>query len=197
MSIALPQGFCPNGFSLRLVAVQRAFGSPFGGSEQVVDLLQDRWSLSMSLPPRSRVNAAAMEAFINALRGMSQVVYLHHFGRPVPNGTMHGSPTTAEDIGIGWDGFQAFAPPGASLLAGDMIGVSGLLLQVREDCVANGAGAIGIPIVNRTRKPIAAGAAIVWDKPAAPFRLASPAAIQHLPGYADGVSLDFVEDVTL
>ena len=40
---------------------------------------------------------------------------------------------------------------------------------------------------------MAAAAAVTWDKPTAPFRAMSVPGINYVPGYAEGVSLEFVE----
>ena len=192
-TITFPTGVAPDAFALRLSATQRVHASPFGGSEQVVDLLNDRWMISMSLPKRTRAQAAAIEAFINAMRGMTNTVNLYHFGRKEPRGTMRGSPT-CQVAGQG-DGAIVLnsAGAGATLLAGDLIGISGLLLQVASDVAADGSGVMVVTLVNRLRKQITGGSAVTWDRPAVPFRLISTPAVQHVPGYAEGVSLDFAE----
>lgn len=197
MSISLPTGFCPATFSLQLNTVQRAATSIYGGSMQVVDLLNEWWTASMTLPPRSHANAGDIEAFLNSLRGMTQTVQLHHFGRPQPRGTMRGSPVVALPLFVGDGGFYLDTTPWATLHAGDMLGVGGMLLQVKTFTQADAAGRMAVPIVNRVRKPASAGTSIVWDRPTVPFRCVSPTAVQYVPGYAEGVSLDFIEDVTL
>lgn len=195
-AIPLPSGFCPNAFLMRLQTNQRAFASPFGGSEQVIDLMNDHWLISLSLPNRLHADAARVEAFISALRGMTNTVALYHWARKVPRGSMRGAPTVALPIFIGDGGFYAdTAQPGATILAGDMVGVSGLLFQAREDAVADGTGRILIPIANRSRKAVPVGTPVLWDRPSAPFRLSSPSAVQYIPGYAPEVSFDFVEAV--
>lgn len=194
-AIPLPSGFCPNTFLMRLQANQRAFASPFGGSEQVIDLMNDRWLISLTLPNRLHADAARVEAFISALRGMTNTVSLYHWVRKAPRGTMRGAPTVALPIFIGDGAFYADTTPGATILAGDMVGVSGLLFQAREDAVADGTGRILIPIANRSRKAVPIGTPVLWDRPSAPFRLSSPSAVQYIPGYAPEVALDFVEAV--
>ncbi|WP_399696611.1 hypothetical protein [Xenophilus sp.] len=193
MSVALPAGICPNAFSMLLVPVMRASSSPFGGSEQTVDLLQDRWSVAMSLPPRTRDNAAALEAFLNGIR--ANTVDLYHWVRKVPRGTMRGTPV-AWGTARGANVLSITTTAGATLLAGDMIGVAGLLLQVAADATADGSGRLDAPLANRLRKAIPTDAPVVWDRPTAPFRLVSPMPVQHVPGYAEGLALDFIEDVT-
>jgi hypothetical protein len=195
--IALPTGFRPNSFTMRLQTNQRAFASPFGGSEQVLDMGNDRLMVSMSLPNRKYADAAQIEAFIAALRGMTNTVAIYHWVRKVPRGTMRGTPTTINNPAAqGSESLTLQAAPGVTLLAGDLIGVSGLLLMVANDCTADGAGNIVVPLVNRLRKAIAAGTAVVWDKPTAPFRMISTSsAVQYIPGYATEVALDFIEVV--
>lgn len=198
MTIAWPVGVRPNVFMLRLQTNQRTFSSPFGGSEQTLDMLQDRWLVSLGLPPTTRAGRGAqIEAFLNAMRGQTQVCYLHHFGRPVPRGTMRGLPEVASATGVGWETMIIQTAPGLTLEAGDMIGVSDMLLQVREFCQAGVDGRIQPNFVNRMRKAVSAGAPVTWDRPSTPFRMVSPVGVQFVPGYAEGVSLDFAEAVDL
>lgn len=194
--IALPARFCPNSFSLRMQTNQLAFASPYGGSEQVIDKGNDRWVLSLSLPNRTFAQAAAIEAFIGALRGMTNTVALYHWVRKVPRGTMRGSPVSwATSAGSDTINITT-GNPAATLLAGDMIGVGGLLLQVAEDCTADGVGILQAKLVNRLRYAVAIDTPVIWDKPTAPFRLASPSAVQYIPGYAPEVAFDFVEAIS-
>lgn len=195
-TIAFPPGFDdPAGFSLQLAVNQRSHASPFGGSEQVVDMLNDRWEASVAVSPRTSEEAAAYEAFIGAMRGMNNTVNLYHLVRPIPRGTLRGSPT-CQIAGQG-DGAVVLqtGQPGSTLLAGDLFGVSGLLIQVASDVAANGSGVMVVTLVNRLRKQIADGSPVTWDRPTAPFRLMSNSGIQHVPGWAEGASFDFAEAI--
>jgi len=189
----LPRAFTPRNCTPRLAVVQRSHASPYGGSEQVIDLLNDRWMLSLDLPPCNQDEAGAREAYIGSLRGMANTTPLYHFGCPVPRGTLRGAPTAQAAL-QGASSITLNCITGETLKAGDMLGVAGLLLQVAADCVGV-AGSIVVPLVNRLRTGIAAGAAVTWDRPTAPFRLSSQSAVQYVPGYAEAVSFDFVEDV--
>lgn len=195
-TIALPAGLCARDFSLALNVVQRVSSSPYSGSEQVVDLLNDRWAISMTLPARRSGDGAAVEAFIASLRGMTNTVNLWHMQRPVPRGTMRGTPLS--DPGVQGANTMVIGSmtPGATLLAGDLIGINGLLLMIAQDSVANGLGQMTITMVNRLRKTITVGTPVIWDRPTAPFRLASSVAVQYVPGYSPEVSLDFLEAIS-
>ena len=171
---------------------QRVNASPFGGSEQVVDLLNDRWSATVSIPPRTKAEGAAVEAFIGAMRGSANIVYLYHLVRPAPRGTMRGSPL-CQAASAGADTIVISGLLGDTLVAGDMLGVSGMLLQVAENAVANGSGFITTKLANRLRYSITSGAAVTWDRPLAPFRLRARPAVQYMPGYVEGVTFEFAE----
>lgn len=192
-SVTWPDRLIPTSFKLALSINQRSHSAPYGGSEQVVDLLNDRWTISMTLPENTQAAAAITESFINAMRGMTNTVDLWHFKRPVIAGTLSGA--TAQAASQGASQIILNASTGQTLKAGDMIGVGGLLLQVASDCVSVGS-AITIPLVNRLRKTVAAGSAVITNKPTASFRLINKVAPQYTLGYSESVSLEFVEKVT-
>lgn len=84
----------------------------------------------------------------------------------------------------------------ATLLAGDMLGHnSEQLFQVYEDALANELGDITVTTVNRARKTIASGQAIVWDKPNIPFQLLDTAGVPtaYTRGRARGQQVEFIE----
>lgn len=191
--IALPAGLRVADFSLRLDVNAAAFRSPFGGSEQVIDLLSDRWVCSLSITPTTPAESGAIEAFLAAMRGGVNHVELYHAARKTPAGTISGS-VTAQAAAQGAASIVLNATNGHTFKAGDLFGVSGLLLQVAADCTAS-SGAITVPLVNRLRKAITNGSAVTLIQPKVPMRMVGMAGITHRPGYADGVSLDFVEKV--
>lgn len=194
--IVLPDGFCPNAFTLWQITNQRVFASPYGGSEQALDMGNDRWGIYLTLPNRKFPDAARVEAFIAALRGMTNTVRLYHWARKVPRGTMRGTPT-AQAANAGTQALILNTVAGATLEAGDMIGLAGLLLQVASPTVADGAGAMPVTVVNRLRVPVPPGSAVTWDRPTALFRQSSQSArVQYIPGYAPEVPFDFVEVVS-
>ena len=59
-AVALPVPFAPNSCSLKLSVNQRVNASPFGGSEQAVDLLNDRWLMSLDVPAGYSAQGAAI-----------------------------------------------------------------------------------------------------------------------------------------
>lgn len=194
--IAFPDFFeDPASFSLRLATNQRAFAAPDGGSEQVVDMGNDRWELSVSLPNSEYDLAARVEAFIASLRGQTNTVPIYHLVREVPEGSLRGNPVLAAPLFPRDPNLPITAAPGATLLAGDMLGCAGQLFQVRDDVVANGAGYMNVFLVNRSRVGAPKDTPVVWYRPTARFRLVSGSQVQYIPGYSPEVSFDFVEAI--
>lgn len=194
--IALPAQFVPRACQLTLSSNQRVAASPFGGSEQAIDLLNDRWLLSCELPAAKHVNAAWRDGFIGAMRGQINTVALWHFVRPQPRGTVRGSLSLSGNAAQGAASISVYgcSPSNGTLLAGDMLGVGGLLVMVASDCTASG-GSITVPLTNRLRVAKSAGTAVLWDKPTAAFRLLSTSGVHYVPGASDPVSFDFGEAI--
>ena len=197
-TLTWPATLKPRNCLLRMSTNQRVSGSPFGGSEQAVDLLNDRWLMSVGFGERRQVDGALLEAFANSFRGLTNVVGLWHFIRPAPRGTMRGTLTLSGAVAQGASALVVTGgggQAGTTLKAGDMLGVASLLFQVQDDATANGSGVITVNVVNRVRTALSNGAAVTWDKPTALFRLVSSSGVQYVPGRAEQVTLDFAEYV--
>lgn len=203
MSLTMPDWFKAATMEISLDRATVTHTSQTTKMTQMVDLYSWQWRISVQLPPCSIADAGAREALVNRLSGGAETIALHHKYRPVPKGTMRGTPTLnanaaqfANQIQIAgaWDATGSV--PG-TLKAGDMIGLSGQLLQVSEDAAANGSGVMTVNLVNRLRTSAASGASIVWDKPTAEFYLADGKARSvYSPNMGGGQALEFVERVS-
>lgn len=195
--VTLPAEFRPRSCQLTLTTVQRVSADNFGGSEQAVDLLGDRWVMACELPESKHANAAWREAFIGAMRGQVNTVNLWHFTRPQPRGTVRGTLTLNAAVAQGAASIvvTGCSPANGTFLAGDMVGVGGLLLMSASDCIAV-AGVMTIPVTNRIRKALTIGASVTWDKPSAPFRILSTSGVGYQPGRASATSFDFGEAIS-
>lgn len=175
---------------------QRANSAPNDSSEQVVDMLNDRWLAHLTLPVRRHADAAALEAFLNSFRGQFNTVNLWHFTRPQPRGTLRGTLMTS---GVQAQGAAALVltggTPGGTVLAGDLFGAGGQILMAESDTAADGSGNVTIPLVNRLRAAIADGQPATWDKPTAPFRLLAHSGVNYVPGYAEEVTMTLGEAI--
>jgi hypothetical protein len=84
-----------------------------------------------------------------------------------------------------------------SLAQGDFIGVNGQLLQAASDSLANASGQLVVPLVNRLRRSVGAGAPVIWDRPTAKFFMVDPRARSvYTPGRAGGQAFDLIEDTS-
>lgn len=196
--VTLPAQFKPSSCALTQFVSQRVSASPFGGSEQAIDLLNDRWLLSCELPNSLTNSGAWIEAFTGSMRGQVNTVALYHFARPYPTGTMRGTLTLSASAAQGASSLSITGGAGQALktlLAGDMIGVGGLLLMVATDCTANSSGVITVTITNRLRVAQSSGESVSWSKPTAMFRMLSSNAVSYTPSVASSVSFDFGEKI--
>ncbi len=188
-----PATMLPQTCAIGSKGAQAQFTSPYNGSTQVVSFVAERLVLSLAMPARRTANAGAVEALIFKLRGGVNRVRCWHFARPQPVGTMRGTPTLATTVNRGDSVLVINTTVGATLKAGDMLGLGSHLLQVADDATAVGT-VITVNLLHRVRETVAAGAAITWDKPTAQFMMpADSAAITYRPMMAEGVALDLVE----
>lgn len=193
---AWPSTLPPMGFNPQLVQRGMRVSSNFGYVGQNIDLVQERWKATLHMSLRDNASGAELEAFMAKLRGGANTCSFGHFFRQLPNGTLRSTTGLAANAAYGADSVSINTTAGATLLAGDMLGVGGQLLQVADTCTANGAGLLVVPVINRLRRAMTAGVdAVVWSYPTAKWRLvSSPAASYGKGGVMLAASYDFVED---
>ncbi len=180
--------------TLRPVTNQRVHSSGLNLTDWAVDLLVDRWEASITLGVRYADDAAAIEAFLNNFRGQVNTVGLWPFYRPVPRGTMRGSPVLASAVAQFAASLPLTVAAGATLKAGDFLGVNSQLVQVASDCAAVGT-LLTVPIINRLRSAASSGSVVTWQKPTAQFRLLTNPGMVYRQGIVDGLTLDFGEAI--
>lgn len=195
-SIALPATFPVQSCDFVLAANQRGNAAPFGGSEQTIDLLNDRWLCSVDLAADLAPAGAALEAFIAAMRGRVNTVSLYHFVRPAPRGTARGTLALAASAAQGAAIIQVTgcSPSNGTFLAGDMFGVGGLLVMVATDTAAV-SGVATIALANRLRVAQSSGASVTWNAPTAPFKLLSGGPVRYTGYRYDPITLEFGEHI--
>lgn len=197
-TIALPSVFRVTQFSMPMTSNVRANSAPYGGSEQVIDLLNDRWKIHLEVGLSQMAIGAVVEAFIAALRNGVNTVNLYHYARPTPRGTMRGTLTLSSSAVINASGIVVTGgagQAGTTLLAGDILGVGGMLVMVQDDATANSSGIVTLNLVNRLRIAQASGAAVTWNQPVAPFRVTGTPVVLYVGTRMESVSFDFVEAI--
>lgn len=182
-------------FEMRVQPNVRVFNGAYTPVTQVVDLLGEVFVASIDLAPHTDLLiGAAREAFFDRLKGPTHQIALWNLRRPAPQGTMRGSPVLASSVAQLANTATITTTAGATLKAGDHIGISGQLVRVMADATANGSGALAIEFMPRARLAWSSGAAVTWNKPTANFMLKSDSVpVTYRPGMFDGSSFDLIE----
>lgn len=104
-----------------------------------------------------------IEALIVSLRGGARLLSMHHLGRPVPLGTLRGSPTLDSPASAGASTL-ALANCNGTLEAGDLIGLPGQVVFIEASAAPSG-GKMTVSISPATRAAHNAGTTVTWNKP--------------------------------
>lgn len=190
-----PSTIIPAYCRLEFMANTRANAAPGGGSEQAIDLLNDRWVMHLVLPMAKHADAAAVEAFLNSFRGMVNTVQAWPFHRPALRGTLAGTITTSGSTAQGASSIVLTGGTnGQTVKAGDFLGAGGQLLQAAADATVAD-GTVTVTLVNRVRATIANGAAVTISQPKIAWRKLSDTGVLYRSGLADEIDLTLGEAI--
>jgi hypothetical protein len=196
-TFAWPVSWYPQNVEVASVPNVRVHTSPYSQDTQAIDLLGERWRIAFLLPERSEIHqsiGAAREAYFTRLRGRVHRVNLPHFKRPVPRGSMRGVPVLSASVAQGASALAITTTAGATLLAGDILGLGGEWLMVADDATASGGGALAVNLSNRVRVPRAGGFGVTWQTPVLQCMLtADIVPVAYRPGATDPLQLEFME----
>lgn len=173
-----------------------AWASVYTGQTQRISHLADRLRVSVELPAVLRDKAGEREAYFLAASAAGNWIRVHHFQRPAPLGTLRGSPVTSASAAAGAREIAITTTAGATLLAGDVLGVANQLVQVAYGgAVADGAGAMVVPLVLPLRRALSSAAAVTWDKPTGTFQILSldPTFDYTAPQMQQGLVIELAE----
>lgn len=216
-------GWCVNRFEMRIEWNTRIFTGPYVPSVQTLDLLGERWFVSMDTTLGTEdLDAGEREAFFDRLRGPVNRIALWNLARPVPLGTfgagqninvVNGSlqPVTVVNAALqvvnvvggtavttgaavkGANTITVTHIAGRTLRAGDMLGINGQLVRVLANVTFSGASAT-VEFAPRLRADVPSNTVIVYDRPTAVFMLMSNSVpVVHRPGMYEGSSFDLIE----
>lgn len=192
-NITWPSDLYPSEFSLKRYTKVFRGNSNYTQKGQTYNLLNDRWLCSLSIPSKDAASAGKVDALMNSLRAGANTVSLWHMQRPNILGSIGASPT-CQSAPIGSSTISLTVPAGSRLYAGDMLGISGQLLQVAFDCTTATTTLI-VTLVGRTRK-VTSGS-VTTASPTAQFRLIGTASSTYGPGgRIIGQTLEFAEDLS-
>lgn len=158
-------------FVWRKLSNTQVFESPLTRSVQTLALPGARWACTAMWQNLTPADAALARAFLYALRGRAGRFTLHNFSRPVPRGTAAGTPLVAGASQVGasliTDGWSV----GATVLAGDFVGVGTELRVALADATANGSGVMTLAFDEPLRASPADNAPLVLTRPTCVMRL--------------------------
>lgn len=170
------RAFTPQRMTFGASTPKAAWSAPFTGQTQSISHLADRLMCKVLLPPCNATNAGRREAFLMGLASTGDWVRMGHRQRPVPLGTLRGSPTAQASASAGARTLSVQTSAGATMLAGDIVGVNGqLLITAYAGATANGSGVMLLPLVLPLRAAVSSSAPLTWSSPNATWQLATDA----------------------
>lgn len=194
LSWPLISRIAPGSVDWGYVSNTTVFTSPLSKSVQTIETPAVRWRVSFMLENLSQADSVLLEALLLQLRGASGRVALHHFARPSPRGTLTGTPLVK---GAGQTGNSLLidgCTVGATLLAGDFIGVNGELKMLVAAATASGSGEMTLFFEPPLRAAPADNAAITLVKPTATFKLEQDEGkLTYIPAMLSNIPFSFVE----
>ena len=119
-------------------------------------------------------------------------IYVYVWHQERPGGGFGPATLHVDKVQLQYGPLTDYAGP-IELWPGDMLGTGNNLWQVASYVQFNDAGAASVPLVNRVRATIASGTPVVWNKPAALWRLQGRPQPMLQPGSASALQLDLVE----
>ena len=164
--------------SIKLDPNVAGFRSQYTKSFAGIDYIGEAFVMTGRISRARLEDGGAREAFLNRLRGV-HYISAWHFARPAPIGTQRGTPSLSANVAQGASVLPLQGlTNGNTFKAGDMLGVSTQLFQVADDVTISGTTA-NVNVVNRVRKALTSGNAVVWDKPVANWLLTDPARVEY------------------
>lgn len=199
--LSVPAGLYPASLTWEQQRNDMEFRSVFGA--QVTEATAPLWAVALTIPTVAAADSGAWLALLMKLRGKTNQLALHNYGRPAPLGTMRGAMTLNSSAAQGATALSVVASGENSktLLQGDLLGVgtgtATQVVMVVADATSGGSGIIALTVEPPLRNAHNAGAAVTWDKPTALFRCReAPAKWEHKPGgLVGGIALNLIEDV--
>jgi len=166
MATAWPDNLYPQELEWRLVKAGSQFRSPFTGTLQAIDYVGERWEVMIGLRGEGKLRkfSAQLDATLAYFAGGVNQMDIFHWVRPVPRGTLRGSPTLQTTTAKGNTQVVLTVAAGSTLEAGDLIGIGTQVFMARSACAAVST-TLTVPLVNRVRGVINSGTAVVWDRP--------------------------------
>ena len=191
MTFSWPTNFRPETAAWQIQKSVAGFRSPMGGSYESIEYPGQYWKVSATFPPRMMRDAGAITAFFMRLAGGSETVYVPSWPRLIRQGTISGAPVVQVQAQRGDLQIQIWTD--GTLAAGDMFSILGQTFITLSDCVPI-ANILSVPLVNRVRRTLAPGSAVIWDIPMTKCVLPSNSfGASYLTNIMSGLPVDLEE----
>lgn len=128
----------------------------------------DRMTCVLTLGPCNALEAGDRDGYIFNLRSQRLWARFGLVHRPIPLGTLRGTPTVTSAAVAGAMSLAITTTAGATLKAGDLLGcgTNTLIMVGIPGATANGSGAIAsCPLAMPLPVALSGGAALTWDNP--------------------------------
>jgi hypothetical protein len=175
------------------------FRGPFG--VQAMNVAAPLWKVNVNFDLLDEKESGPYQSLGMQLSGARNTLELWNLGRPVPLGTMRGSPTLTASANPGATSLSITnaGQAGTTLKAGDYLGVgtsyTQQVIMVLTDITLDGSGSATISTSPAIRFTQASGAVVVWYQPKALFRQQTVSnGWDYERTTASGLSLDLLED---
>lgn len=134
------------------------------GSISTYSLPGARWMATISFPiDQESGKRPRIEALLASLRGGANRLSAPHFGRPIPNGSLRGTPSLAVQV-LANQSTLSLKNCNGDLKAGDLIGLPGQVVMIESPAVPV-SGAMTVQINPPTRAQHAVNTPIAWSRP--------------------------------
>jgi hypothetical protein len=172
--------FMPQVLSFGEQRKRRTSGDPpLGGDPQTTEVpYSHRWTMDVTLRPcTSFAERATQEAWISRIARGDNLVTSHHHQHPVPYGTLRGTLTLSGALAQGaTTAVIAGGTNGQTGLPGDMLGITttaAYALQLVRVVIGGtvSGGLVTVTFEPPLRASASNGASVVWNQPAALWRL--------------------------
>lgn len=191
--------FRPRSMAWKLVGNVSFNRSPTNGVITTGEKPGDAWTIKLEYPPHYTDDRAALRAFYNRFRAMAHVFRCWNIVHPEPRGTIRQATGVTTYSSAVWGAsllHLAVPTDGLTMLAGDMVGVTGngfpLLLECAEDVVSFD-GILSMQLTAPLRYNLSAGSAVTLVRPYADFLLTEAPEVPHEPKVSPPFTIQAVE----
>jgi hypothetical protein len=174
--ISTPASPAPSSLEFTTTDFNAANSNPFTGSQQIYDWQGSLVSMSVQLPPMTADGGGDdWAAFLMQAKGMSNAFLLGDASRPLPKGSVSGTPVVNGANQVGYNlNTKGWTPNAQGVLKrGDWIQNIYRLHKVLDDVNADGSGHATLALYPQIRESPADGQALIVRNCVGLFRLAS------------------------